>query len=118
MSLTQIRNPSTVKLYATQARIKLEPCHNIRCRDEGRIDENKTSRTTEIKVLRSIKGVTLRDQVRNETIKEQLQIQDVVMVWKGKTKMEKPYRSNGRKQMGKMGQRQKNPLKKTSWETT
>jgi len=35
-------------------------------------------RTTEMKVLRTIKGVTLKDQIRSGTIREEIEVQDIV----------------------------------------
>ncbi|XP_044744146.1 uncharacterized protein LOC123306294 [Coccinella septempunctata] len=38
----------------------------------------RMARTTEMRILRSIKGITLRDHVRSSDIREELEVQDVV----------------------------------------
>lgn len=38
----------------------------------------RMARTTEMRILRCIKGVTLRDRVRSADIREELEVQDVV----------------------------------------
>jgi len=66
---------SKVRIYKTCVRPILS------CAAEIRAETSKIKRLmkiTEMNILRMIKGVSLRQQIRNETIRNEIDIQDIV----------------------------------------
>lgn len=66
---------SKVRIYRTCIRPILTYAAETR---EETSKTKKIIRTTEMKILRTIKGVTLREQIRSEAIRNKLEIQDIM----------------------------------------
>ncbi|GJQ84871.1 hypothetical protein Trydic_g491 [Trypoxylus dichotomus] len=70
-------------------------------------DTTKTKnmlKTMDMKTLRVIKKVSLKDQIRSKMIKEDLEIQEIVRFLESKTTiLEKPHQQNNRSSMSEMG---------------